>query len=938
MSAAEALVGRELAGYQIEALIGRGGMGVCYRAHDPELARRVAIKVIAPELADDPVFRERFLEEMKVIASVEHPHVCPVYRAGEAESGELFICLRYLEGDDMGKVIARVGALSPGRALQILEQVASALDYMHARSICHRDVKPENVLLDAGGNAYLTDFGLAGAVWEGNEQALMAGTLAYLAPERIDGQEASSASDLYALGCIAYAFLTGRPPFDKELDAAILYAHMSEEPPSLEERELARIDPVLAQALAKNPAERQSSCSDFVDELARVFDQPEPIADWPEGLPHPATRFFGRARERRELQGVLANPETRLLTLTGPGGTGKTRLALQAAAESQQHFPDGVRWLSLAPLGDPSLFLSLLAQVLEVLELPGVTLEDSVKEVLAQKRLLLCLDNTEHLLPAIADDIAFLRSVEGPTFLVTSRERLDLQAEQVYPVSPLLEDEGVALFNDRARFLNPNLDTGDPAIATLCERLDSLPLAIELAAARSDVYSPTELLSLIGTQLDVLQGQRDHDPRHRTLASTIEWSYELLSDDERRVFLAISVFAGGCTEAAAAAVSEASREDLLSLASKSLLRKRDGVSGQRYWMLETIRQYAASRLSDDEARELLEAAARFMTPRLIEIGDQAEMGESPEWREQMYEEQANVQSLVRSARELGLDEPALELASAAGFPLREAARLREGYELLSIALKDSTASDGLRARALDGASTLANHMGEHSTALELGREALELCEKIGDDDRKIRVLGNLGAASSEAGNFDRAQQYLIAQADLARALGVEVELARSSYNLGLVELRRGEPQLALEPLETAREIVRRVGNTPGAIYCETSLARVRSELGEPREACALFESSLRMIRDTGYEVQAANVVEELAIIAVDIEQMEIGARLIATADRLRELDGSRISEVEAERVAYVREALGLDSSQGHASYTLDECVEIAHRVATLVPS
>ena len=278
----------------------------------------------------------------------------------------------------------------------------------------------------------------------------------------------------------------------------------------------------------------------------RVYQQGE--GDFPAlkslyrtNLPVPATPFLGRQRELHEVVSLLCADDVRLLTLTGPGGTGKTRLALQAAADAAERFPDGITWVPLAPLRDPSLLLSTIAQALDVREEPGEPLVAALIDFLKAKRLLVLLDNVEHLLPDAAGDLAHLSSTPGPFMLVTSRERLQLQGEQLYPVPTLLESDGVELFIARARALEPGFD-GNGAIGDLCSRLDNLPLALELAAARTTLFSPVQLLERLSHRLDLLKGGRDADPRQQTLRATIEWSYDLLDSDEQRLFaLALSL-------------------------------------------------------------------------------------------------------------------------------------------------------------------------------------------------------------------------------------------------------------------------------------------------------------------------------------------------------------------------------------------------------------
>ncbi len=266
------LVGSELSGYRIERLLGRGGMGVVYLAEDLRLKRKVALKLLSPVLAQDDDFRARFLHESELAASLDHPNIVPIYEAGEME-GRLFIAMRYVEGSDLKKRLRR-GALSPEEAVDLLAQVAAALDAAHARGLVHRDVKPSNVLVAPGlghegaDHAYLADFGLTkdrsdqGPLAEDGQ--LMA-TIDYVAPEQIAGGEIDHRADVYSLGCLLYECLTGEPPFRHESDLAVLFAHLEEDPPAPSERrpELPQaIDPVVATALAKAPDERHRSCRD----------------------------------------------------------------------------------------------------------------------------------------------------------------------------------------------------------------------------------------------------------------------------------------------------------------------------------------------------------------------------------------------------------------------------------------------------------------------------------------------------------------------------------------------------------------------------------------------------------------------------------------------------------------------------------------------------
>ena len=285
-------IGTELAGYRVEALLGRGGMGVVYRAHDLALDRPVALKILAPELAADASFRERFLRESRLAASLDHRSIVPVYDAGEV-AGELYIAMRYVEGSDLRGLLEAEGALEPARALRIVEQVADALDAAHERGLVHRDVKPSNVLIDARGHCYLADFGLSRRLGEAGaalnaSQSL--GTVDYAAPEQIRGEEVDGRADLYSLGCLLHECLTGDPPFKRPSDAATLFAHLEEEPPSP-----AGLEQVMRAALAKEPDDRYQSGRELVDAARSALGLEPKRVRWPLAIAAVGLALIGAA-------------------------------------------------------------------------------------------------------------------------------------------------------------------------------------------------------------------------------------------------------------------------------------------------------------------------------------------------------------------------------------------------------------------------------------------------------------------------------------------------------------------------------------------------------------------------------------------------------------------------------------------------------------------
>ena len=264
MRASDPHIGSDLLGYEIEEVIGRGGMGVVYRARDRALERNVALKLIAPEYAGFTGFRGRFLAESRLAASLEHPNVVPIYGAGD-QDGHLYIAMRYIEGRDL-KQILRDGVLEPARAIAICRQVASALDAAHEQGLVHRDVKPSNILIDASDRAYLADFGLSRLSSDpakASEIAASLGTIDYVAPEQIRGDALDGRADVYSLGCVLYECLTGSAPFSNRSDVALLYAHLEEEPPAA-----SGLEKVMAKALAKDPEARYATCGELVEAAA----------------------------------------------------------------------------------------------------------------------------------------------------------------------------------------------------------------------------------------------------------------------------------------------------------------------------------------------------------------------------------------------------------------------------------------------------------------------------------------------------------------------------------------------------------------------------------------------------------------------------------------------------------------------------------------------
>jgi predicted ATPase len=580
-------------------------------------------------------------------------------------------------------------------------------------------------------------------------------------------------------------------------------------------------------------------------------------------LPVPATGFLGRERELAEVVELLARDDVRLLTLVGPGGTGKTRLAVQAAAENADLFPEGVWWVPLAPLRDSAVVLAKLAEALELRDEGELPVEDNLLRALAGSRRLVLLDSAEHLLPDIADSVALLREIEGPTLLVTSRERLQLQGEQVYPVPPLAPEDGVQLLAARARALDPSF-VSDGVVSELCERLENLPLAIELAAARTQLFSPRQLLDRLGQRLDLLKGGRDADPRHRTLRATITWSYELLDEEEQRLLTRLSVFAGGCTYEAAEKVGGATPDALQSLLDKSLIKRRDTEAGPRYWMLETIREYADEQLESlggaDGARD---GHAEYFAALADRTDAEIAHGHwTPELVNRMGPELDNLRTALALAIESGSPELQLRLALGLAQACANEGRASEPRAALEDALQVApSASADLRARALTALAWTAVNQNDLDLAEDAAAAALDLVRGQGNELRLAVALNLLGSVRASRGDNEAGQRLLSQAAGLLHdrhplAVGVDI-------NLGFAALGRRDFDRAVELFEQARATASQLG-LPAETVALSNLGLAALLAGRPDEATTYYRDALLAAQGFGHSDHVCYALEGLA--------------------------------------------------------------------------
>ena len=578
-------VGQQLGNYQLIQLLGQGNWASVYLGEHLHLRTQAALKVPFGPWADSEV--EGFLREATILARLRHPHIVRVLDFGVQE-GTPFLVMEHAPGGTLRQLHPKGERLPLQTIVSYVKQVASALQYIHEQRLIHRDLKPENLLLGPEQRVWLSDFGLAQVAHSARAHSLQqtAGTLAYMAPEQLAGHPLS-ASDQYALGVLVYEWLVGERPFSGPL-AELAFKQTLAPPPALSEKVPtlpAAVEQVVLQALAKDPHLRFPSAQAFALALEEACAQDMswqtlvvPTSDLPavspplrtlgsrlHNLPVQPTLLIGREQEVTVVRRLLLTEGIRLVTLTGPGGVGKTRLGLQVAAELADRFADGEFFVNLSSVNDPALVVSTIAQTLGIQEVAGQPLPERLKEYLQQKQVLLLLDNFEQVASGAMQVANLLAVCQGLKVLVTSRAVLHVRAEHEFAVLPLaLPDPAhlpdlvalphyaaVALFLERAQATQSDFQltaANAHAIAEICIQLDGLPLAIELAAARIKLLPPQALLKRLSTRLTVLTGGlQDVPARQQTLRSTIAWSYHLLDATEQRLFRCLAVFSGGCT-------------------------------------------------------------------------------------------------------------------------------------------------------------------------------------------------------------------------------------------------------------------------------------------------------------------------------------------------------------------------------------------------------
>ncbi len=848
---------KEIQHYQIIDQLGSGGMGVVYRALDSRLGRKVALKFLQ-NTQQDATAKARMLAEAQIAASLDHPNIGVIHSI-EEHDGQPFIVMTLYEGISLRERL-KEGRLELEPTLDIIRQTAEGLATAHAKGIIHRDIKPENLLL-ASGLVKILDFGLAkqANLEPLSSSGMLVGTLAYMSPEQVRGQQLDFRTDLWSLGVIFYEMLSGFSPFQTEgpLTAGILKI-IKEEPPTLSEFQVnlpGPIEAIMQKLLTKDPDLRYASGLDLIRDLQRIdganskqiIPKTKPASKHPDVrlepaskattrtiLPQTKTALIGRQNELSIIAHHLADPHCRILTLFGPGGTGKTRLVLEAARQISETgmFATGIYFVSLDALEDPDLIAPNIAKVLELNFQSQVTLIEELQEAIGEQSILLILDNYEHVMEGARLPGELVSACPNLKILVTSRERLNLEDEWVLPIPGLdipetdLETtdkaeqyDSVQLFVTRAKRANLNfkLEPESAAdICVICRLVAGSPLGIELAAAWVKMMPCRDIAREIQNNLDFLTStSRDVIDRHKSIKAIFDYSWTLLSTAEQEAFKRLALFHGPFSREAAEAVTETSLPILMFLVDKSLLHSADG----SYESHPLLQQYALKKLAEspEEQKEIEIKFANYFLQELQKLVGQ-------------YDELAKLDDIIDNVL------AAVQSASTQG----QGKLLVEFMHLL----------------AVDGNYFAAR--GYTPRSLELLKSACEAAKRRGELNLAHRFLGKLGDTYRlSLGDFDKGFEAYKESLDLAKQIQNTQRQAITLSAIGHTRfLQKANDASAY--LDQGLKIAIDSKDPIALFHVLQHQALLLGESGKWEEAKKLFEKALKAARMAYKQDNSAN--------------------------------------------------------------------------------
>lgn len=977
----------ELSHYRIVSKIGAGGMGEVYLAQDTNLDRKAVLKILPATFAGDQDRMDRFVREAKSASALNHPNIITIYEINESE-GIRFIATEFISGKTLNEY-AEGKPLPPKLVLDIAIQIASALDDAHVAGIIHRDIKPENIMIRQDGLVKILDFGIAKLTEPvsiktdleaatsiktgGTRPGMIIGTADYMSPEQARGKSVDPRSDIFSFGAVMYEVLAGKKAFVGENSFDTIGAILHKDPIPLS-RSLPDLPPALERiidkSLRKNVDERYQNIKAVLTDLRSVkqrLDYEEVESGLSPELQssrteEQKTKFFessasrqtlaaismdkappnnpsgelqpliGRAAETTEIMELLRQPGVRLVTITGVGGTGKTRLAEAIARDARAEFADGVYFLRLAPIDNHELVAPIMGQTLGIREEAGKPLKECLLDYLRQKKILIVLDNFEQITRAAPLLGELLADSPDLKILVTSRVRLNLILEREFKLQPLEvpaekqltanelgEYPAVDLFVKRAREAKFDFvltEENAASIAEICRRLDGLPLAIELAAARAKLLAPQAILKRLEHSLNLLTGgAKDLPERHQTMRGAIAWSYDLLDAGEQKLLNRLSVFRGGLTLEGAEAIGNAEADlsaDLLdvvsSLVDKSLLLQREQPDGEpRFRMLVVVREFAFEKLAESgEAERIKRLHAGFY----VLLPDLLKTGEPARWLATLEQEHDN----LRAALEWSLDrqpETALRIVGEMSIFWMQRGHLSEGNKWAKQALEKNgeETEPELRAKVYFGIGLRSRLQGDLEAAEQFLKESLRLAQGVGDKSGVSGSLAALGTLKMNQGDLIQARGLSEEALAIARELNDRKAIGLRLNTLGEIarieeryEAAREfyEEALTIESDESLKYLIPSVTNNLASVVCLQ---------GDYHSAVSYAFKSLKISEELEDKISIGYALNIFAATAVAAGEMERAGRFCGAVQAIFDALGYKLEKVDREFLdRYIREA------------------------------